>query len=438
MFQRFFEDTIMSRFIKNLLATTKIPMYTCVSDGDIIVANGKYIYKDYVIKCVSTGRLFVDDSDILVPSDTLYPSLILYPGTGEPPAKFRVLELYSSDNIKYNYTYHSKFSYYDSDTHKHLGEYLRYLKAIKSLDLFPFYNCYNYHIVDNVSLSYKNEDNKTYSIATDNRYKVVAVPIKFFRQYTVAIDCNTEVLCRCVIYSDSGMVIDGNDTSKYLSDKLETSFLAKSKTEFDSPFVYSVSPSDESLVQHQKNLYLLIQLPKDNDSAIVVLEGDYTNYESHTTVKTTGDDVTWSDEAQSAIVVKEGVGSESKPERFSPNISLLQFNCKTSFAFSDRLLEYLLLSVIHPDDELYLNIARVQQALITIDEKYKNLTGEYRYGYAEYMATRGSNYGLWDDKLTEVIRMFIEDCRDKHSLRDMCLHVNKDLEKMLVIEGGRY
>ena len=438
MFQRFFEDTIMSRFIKNLLSTTKIPLYTCVSDGDIIVAGGRYIYKDYVIKCVSTGRLLVSSSELLFPSDNLYPSIILYPGTGEPPAKFKVMELYSENNIKYNYTYHSKFSYYDSETHKHLGEYLRYLKAIKSLDLMPFYNCYNYHIVDNVTLKYRGEDNKTYSLSTDNKYKVVAVPIKFFRQYTIAIDCNTEVLCRCVIYSDSGMVVDSKSTERYLSDKLETSFVAKSKTDFNSPFIYTVSPSDETLLLHQKNLYLLIQLPKDNDSSIVVLEGDYTDYRHHMVIKTVGDDLIWSDEAQSAIVVKEGVGSESKVDRFFPDISLLQFNCLSSFAFSDRLIEYLLLSAIHPDDELYMNVARVQQALINIDEKYKSTTGEYKYGYADYMRVRGATLGVWDDKLTEVLRRFIEDSREKYSLRDMSIHVNKDVEKILAVEGGSY
>jgi hypothetical protein len=234
------------------------------------------------------------------------------------------------------------------------------------------------------------------------------------------------------------MVVDSKSTERYLSDKLETSFVAKSKTDFNSPFIYTVSHSDESLLLHQKNLYLLIQLPKDNDSSIVVLEGDYTDYRHHMVIKTVGDDLIWSDDAQSAIVVKEGVGSESKVDRFFPDISLLQFNCLSSFAFSDRLIEYLLLSAIHPDDELYMNVARVQQALINIDEKYKFTTGEYKYGYADYIRVRGATLGVWDDKLTEVLRLFIEDSREKYSLRDMSIHVNKDIEKILAVEGGSY
>lgn len=465
MFQNFFEDTIMSRFIKNLLATTPIPLYTCVEDGDILIKGGIYVYKDYIIKCEKMGRLIVSADEALYPSDTLFPSAVLYPGTGEPPAQFRVLAYYSFDDIRYNYTYHSRFSYYDSDTHKHLGEYIRYIKALKGVDMTPFYNCYTYKTLDNVTVNYLNDDGRTYSFEKDDRYKIVAIPIKFFKKYTIAIDCETEVLCRCVIYGDSGMVIDRESSNKYLSDYLEHSFLSKPQLQFDNPFVYSVSLLETDneqlnhkntlLLQQQKNLHLLIRLPKDNESSIVVLEGDYTQYESPPVYHTINNKYQRNEDGSLAvdgdgniILLEEGIISKTNDDIFFHDISLLQFNCLTSFAFSDRLIEYLTLNIINEADELFFNVARVQQALMTIDERHKTLTGEYRFihtdkngnevSYSEAMHSRGGSLGIWDDLLTDTVKQFINSCRDTYSLRDMDCRVNKDLEKLLVLEGGRY
>lgn len=426
MFQKFFEDTIMSRFIKNLLATSPIPLLRCVDDGDIILNNETYIYRDFIIKCVESGRLNVPREENLYPSDDLFPSIILYPESGEPMARFKVMKLYESSDRRYNYTFHSKFSYYDSDTHKHLGEYLRYLKSMKSLDLMPYYNCYNYTTVDNVCLKHKAiATEKTFVMKADDRYKVIAVPIKFLTNYTVAIDCSTEVLLRCVIYNDTGMVSKPS-TGGYWSDDLEGTFISKPNTSFNKPFLYNVATTDIDIIKQQKNLYLLIQVPKSNNSSVVVLEGDYTDYQ--TTTRVVSADVPDSNK-------------DSKPEetgvivtkKFNPQLSLLSFNCKTTFAFSDRLIEYLLLNVIHINDEIYENVAKVQQAMCDMDNKLNN-----KYQYSDHIASNRRLLGLWDEKLSETLESFIEDSREMFVLTDMDTNVNKDVEQLFIKRGVNY
>lgn len=433
----------MSRFIKNLLATTPIPMLNYVKNNDIILEGVLYIYDGYIIRCVETGRLFVSSAEKLYPSSTLYPSVVLYPGNGEASAKFMVVALYDKSDTRYNYSYHSRFGYYDSETHRHLGEYLRSLKHMESLDLMPYYNCYNYSIVENVYLKQKPLTNsKSYVIGTNDRYKVMAVPIKFFQKYTVAIDCPTEVMCRCVIYNDSGMILKDvtapEGSTSYWSDDLESSFICYNNTSFNKPFVYSVSTEDKDMLRQQNNLYLLIQVPHTNNSSVVVLEGEYIGYEGSTRLYTVGAEI--SNDGNGGFEFKkdgeksgEGHGVMSTTKKFNPQLSLLSFNCKTTFAFSDRLIEYLLWNVIHPADELYENVQRVQEAMCKIDKS----VGE-KYGYNSEMILNRRKFGLWDDKLSDVLLEFIEDNRSTYVLNDMDSNINKDIEYLFIRKGVNY
>ena len=57
MFQKFFTDTYISKFIKALLANTEIPMYDAVCDGDFILKDEFYIYNSSLIRCKTSGTL---------------------------------------------------------------------------------------------------------------------------------------------------------------------------------------------------------------------------------------------------------------------------------------------------------------------------------------------------------------------------------------------
>lgn len=387
MFQQFFEDTLMSRYIKGMLSTASIPLIPTVAPGDIILEGCQYLYDRWVIKCLSSGKLFIDgvSTSDLFPSMKLYPSVTLYPGTGEATASFEVLSRYYEDSKDTNYSYKSSCNYYDSDTHYHLGQYLRYINYSRGINLLPYYNCYNYKVINDIVLT---STTPYYSIESNKEYRVAAVPIQFGRDYTIAVESKAGLKCRCVLYGESGLIVS-DDTSgevAYFSDDdpFKGSYRSYASVSFKKPFLYRIDTNIPKLHTLQKDLYLLIQLPVDNTSSIVVLEGNYTesNYLSvHT------DKYDENDGDTGKIVIN-----------YNPNLSLLFANCNKTFAFTNRLIEYLVGNVIDSTDPIPNNVAKVQRAMLQINRDYYNLA-----------RTTGMDIGVWDDSLERALGMLLSD-----------------------------
>ena len=432
MFQKFFSDTLMSRFIKNLLAKETIPLLDCVTDGDIVLGGCLYIYKHFVIKCLTPGKLYVSEMDELFPSEDIYPSVMLFPGTGEKPATFKVVAYYSEASAKkFSYHYYSTEHWYDSDTHKHLGNYLRYLRDYKRIDLMPYYNCFNAHEISDVYLNSPttsllhpandlfpdyslhpgmlrttayDSSKDTYTLGYNDAYRVVAVPIKFGKKYTIALECPGTVQLRSVIYNETGMVRVPNTEDQYYSDLITDSYTALACTHFHEPFVYSIETDDKRLYDRQKDLQLLIQMPVSNVSSLVVLEGDYTSVGA---VKTDKDSVRTYD--------------------LHKNLSLLRMNTTETYAFSDRLIEYLLDNVITHNDEFPTNISSVQQAVYNLDEIYKEAADGNRV-----------SFGVWDDAIRHAVMRIIERYDGNIYFQDQDGFINKDVEDLLLRAGKAY
>ena len=387
MFQQFFEDTLMSRYIKGMLSYTNIPLVPTVSPGDIILEGCQYLYDDWIILCIASGKLFIEgvSTSELFPSKEIYPSVTLYPGTGEATASFRVLCRYYEENKDVNYSYKSYCNYYDSDTHYHLGQYLRYLQYSKGLNLLPYYNCYNYKVINDITLT--STGPTYYSLTSNNDYKLAAVPIQFGKDYTIAVDSRTGIKCRCVLYGDSGLLVKDNtkDTVYYSDeDPFAGSYRSYPTTSFKKPFTYRIDTNIPKLHTLQKNLYLLIQLPKDNTSSIVVLEGNHTK-SVYSSVRTDKYD--------------ENDGDTGKIiPNYDPNLSLLFANCNKTFAFSDRLIEYLVGNVIDFTEQISNNITKVQRAMLQLNRDYYNAA-----------RSTGMDTGVWDDALTRSLDMLLSD-----------------------------
>ena len=430
MFQKFFTDTMASRFIKNLLASETIPLLEVVSDGHIVIENCLYIYRGFVIKCTRSGKLLVSESEELFPSDTLFPSVMLVPGTGIIPAQFYVIAAYdTSSAAKFSYSYKSNVHWYDSDTHKHLGNYLRFLRDYKGLDLMPYYNCYNAYEIGDVHLTLPattqlhpsdelfpdyslhpglmrystfDKDKSTYYLDSTDIYRVVAVPIRFNQTYTIAIECPAMIQFRGVIYNSSGMVKVPNTEDKYYSDELHDSYIFKSCTRFNEPFLYSIETSNKELYDRQKDLYLLIQLPISNRSSIVVLEGDFTKRGKI--------------ETNSQGVRQYGVHK---------NLSLLMLNSYENYAFSNRLIEFLLTNVITHLEEFSTNIHTTQRMLYKLDHVYKN-----------FVDGNKTSWGVWDDAMKHAVLRVVEDASDDYYFYDQDGYINKDVEEIFLRAGG--
>lgn len=429
MFQTFFTDTLMSKFIKGLLSTTNIPLFNFVKDGDYIYEGQIYIYNHLILQCLTSGNLQTENLGALYPSDNLYPDVDLYPGNGNVPAKFKILAHYNNeDSSKYNYRYKSNISYYDSETHKHLGNYLRFLRDSKGLNLLPYYNCYNYQSLDNFSL-YRELNLINYTQESLPQYKEIMIPIKFNTSYTIAIECPTDVLMRAVIYGPTGLTRISSSSEKSFTDLLIDSGRFYPNLQFDNPVLYKITSPSLEVLKRERYLYLVIQLPVENNSSITVLEGDYTE----TRIKNI-----YAQEAENRTVYGNRYEPTSKIKPVLGDYSLLTLNTKESYAFSDRLIEYLLGNVINVTEELPGNIKKVQATLSQLDSSYRSV-----------LNNKISTPGVWDhlisDYTIELLNKYNMELITNKSkqyrstgiyMRDMDGYINKDVEEFFSRQGA--
>lgn len=333
MFQKFNTDTLESRFIKNLIYNTPLPIYRTIVVGDWISSDCTYVYKRNIIKCNSSGYFM----------------------SGEPTAKYTIVKDYEFGRYYPTITEKcfSPNAYYDHSTHEMLGKYLRCYRDIFGINLLPFYNCFSGYYTD-----YFHLENSHYVSGVNNAYKVALFPIRYNTKYTIALDCSTDVSITPLILNNEipvTVLLNGQYTN--LSSLLLNSAVIKSNCSFKKPFTYSVDTHTAEgeevnyvkyLQQNENHLCLAIQIPVSNISSIVVLEGEYLNLDTD------------------RILEKHSMSS--LPEEYLNKIllsplSLLTINDRNNYAFSDKLLEYLTLNTITSEENIENNITLVQDAL---------------------------------------------------------------------------
>ena len=103
---------------------------------------------------------------------------------------FKPIEKFLEQSQTINFYKTLKFTgiNYDSHTHEYLGEYLRYLRDYKNLNLMSLYNCYSNSFAKNLYM----RDGKGNLIenSDDGEYKYIIIPAKLNSKYTIAIDCS--------------------------------------------------------------------------------------------------------------------------------------------------------------------------------------------------------------------------------------------------------
>lgn len=366
--QKFFTNTLENKFIKNLLRNSPIPLYSTVAVGDYITKGCTYIFRYNVIRCTASGYITETYTNTSGMFDILHPFKF---GEYDPKISEKFI---------------SKYNYYDSETHRYLGDYLRCIRDIYNIDLMPFYNCFNYKVVSNIDLK------TPYPYVSDTYDKVLLVPIKFNKTYTIALDCASEVRIKGIIYDNFGMFNRSNTAiPDYLTQYLEDSLHVYQGISFKQPITYRISTESENdilisqedgqsyisaddLYAFQKYLYIAIQIPQNVISSVVVLEGDYTQY-------------------RNVVINAEVLPSMSQQELNAlclSNLALLEFNDYTIYAFSNRLIEYLLLNVVTSQETLTDNIVRVQEE-VGLPIPYRDAgiwSNELRYYiFTKYMNT---------------------------------------------------
>lgn len=372
---KFFVNTIESKFIKSLVSNSPLPVFNTVRDGDLVLKDRIYVYKDSVIQCTKTGVMSPNNTD----------------------ASYKILSGYAFGEEYFGVTskYFPSSTYYDKDTHKELGRYLRCYRDIKGVNLMPFYNCFNYTVFADIHIK---DGIIKYESSKD--YKVLGVPIKFNKTYTIAIECSSGVKIYPIIYGKCGIVndYDGKPYNEY--DALSSQFKSINVSRFNTPFTYKVDMLEDMvgydlLLNAEKDLYIAIQLPASNESSIVVLEGDYTesNYAEY---------------VYDVSMLKD-LSDSQEDKLFTSKPSLLMLNDGVTYAFSNRLIEYLLLNVIDKSEIIDNNIVYVHK-LLGMTEDNKTLMGVWN------AKTRARIYDLY---------------KNVYGVYDMSGYVDKDVENLL-------
>lgn len=288
----------------------------------------------------------------------------------------RDLDTYGYNNKYLNFTRSFPIvnNIYDSDTHEYLGDFLRFQRDYLGIDLMPLYNCFSNRICNNLNISIESQlpsyeiptgkmitktipavyDNKelgdripnniiapavtievpemqteqgeTYTIkrafyTKDTNYMIYMLPIKFFKSYTLAMDCATNVEICCGFYNhyldkieEDQILVGGQlnlppvDMSQYISDYTYRKFVG---LRFNNPVLWqgitldtfnkildkcianrpdtgttltreqAIAGYKQRLLEKESFLKLFIKIPVNNKTSITVLEGDYRDYNNY-------------------------------------------------------------------------------------------------------------------------------------------------------------
>lgn len=379
-FQYFNDSSVLTKFIKAIVNTTNLPLIDYWKPGKPIKRGIFYITDNYIVKCIKDS----DGSNVKTIYDTEY---------------FDVISPYVfGENYRcFTGTFQSKYQWYDAETHKYLGKYLRMLRDFKQINLMHLYNCvtpveYN-SIRIKTTVDVSDETQNVFGhpymhveldtkFDGDDGYKVITCPIMYDQDYTIYANSSLPVKMTAIYF---------NGINSIFEEPVSDSFMYKQSMTFSNPILYKCkqSTTQSSLDSVYRNLLtLIIQVPK-NCNNIVVLEGDYTKLHIINTPE--GNKLT-----QTIIGNNHNLDTLSNVEmdKLCPAISNLTKTLQNKLhAFDLELIPYLLYHVIEPNDEISENIAVIQEYISSAD--FNRLYG--------MCYTKPFKRGIWDNNLRKFI-----------------------------------
>lgn len=418
--QQFYTNTIESKFIKDLIATTPLPTIDTLYKGKWIVPGCYYITDCNVVKANSiegSVEAFQFDPDNFSSQLTII-----------SPYKF------DSNYPGLTSTYNSINDGYDSKTHYYLGNYLRCIRDLHDINLMPFYNCYNGEYVTDIFISTSTTTTKAVDdssneteVTTINHNiiqsdpnvrgkKVISIPVKFGETYSIFVDCSTEVEIMCGFYGNKGYISPTQTPAVEI--KTENKYASLRYASFRDGFTYTTPKPEKSTYPYTRFFRMFIQLPLNTESSIVVLEGDYT------TKNTAYGTYTYNEEEkQLAIDISDFPTKVKQNQTLLSDLSLTQIAGTVSYAFSDRLIEYLTYNVITGEETITQNISRVQQYASSLINAKLNHTEPFNMSL--------STPDVWDTKLQTYLFNLAKESKYIQNKLDLTGYVDKDVEQVI-------
>lgn len=418
MLVKFNENNQSTTFIKALVTATPLPIYNCIQDGDRIIEGCYYIYHGMLIKCIVGGILDKRMND-LAPGKA-YVNL--------DNSTFLVLDDIAFGSYHINVTRKETCpnSYYDYDTHRLLGKYLRMLRSYYNIDLMHLYNCFDGTLLDDVYIR-SNTDEYYLKLAKNNKYKVLWVPIKFNTKYTIYLDTDSPVRMCPVFRDNSGCIkiaLKRDNTAKsifdlkndekhhmydtplpdYESDDFNLEYYRQmrmqyyadafkpipgsklSNLQFKKPVVWEgITCEDKDIYELENYLGLLIQVDRNNNSSVVVLEGDKShesrfifNAQNEAWLITPKDEeindhnYRLPDRTKGVKYILDELTPKQFNDLFRTPKQLTLVNDKNIYAFNDKIIPFLLHHVITNMEMIEGNIGDVQK-YIPNDYEYEDI-----------------------------------------------------------------
>ena len=419
---KFESDNIIVGFIKNFLHDFKLPTPKIYIDDKYCIDGQLYIKDDFICMC-----------DVV---------------SGKPT--FKPLFRYVEDGQLNNYYDNLKFTgiSYDSETHRYLGNYLRYLRDYKDLNLMSLYNCYSNEFAEDLHI-YK--DNELIFTTDDKNYKYLMLPVKLDKEYTIAIDSSSKYDIFCTLY---GRSLYYDDYNIHLFDATHRKIPGSS---FGTPFIYTsliqvekgegqyfneynlINTYDtkdlyKKISECEKDLKMIIRLPATNNSSIVVLEGNYINNNNfifNTRITDKYLDPFKIQNNYSVINFKpyleENEELKANEINLVSGLQLLKLNTTVNYPFADRLIEYLTGNTITNIENISDNIKRVQWSLYNEWLEKQNLDLTTTWG----KSSLGPNYGIWSDELKLYFYNLAKAKNLLNEKTDILAYVDKDIESNL-------
>lgn len=375
MLREYFNTTIETTYLKALLSAVQLPKFKIVKDGDLIFKDYFYIYKDMVIHCLETGNI-EKNSEI-----------------------YEVLEHYYFCDMDQNIEFKEfiRASYYSTELHKRLGQYLRCLRDLYGVDLMGMYNCFSYELFSDLYIDYDDREgwkkNRIF-IGKNPDKKILAIPIKFNQKYTIAVTSKEPVYVSPVLKLPNGLrSLQQLNLPNYTENTMGVRLLNSAQFDLPQEFSLDLTEDQGDYYKYERYLYLIVQLSSSNESSFVVLEGEYEDYN---TAKIVGlADYTEPQDEQTPLI-------------FRPK--LLEMNDGTSYAYSNVLMQYLLNNVITNRDFIGDNITYAKKLLgFSDDVNYWNNNIKYS-AFMKYLYRQ--NKKIPDDYTEQNISKMYRDCND--------------------------